>query len=173
MQKQAAYLSLKFFDDIYKKMLLLLLLSFFGLSCASGDAGSNNPFAKMKMKEVKHSNGLEITMPETATANTTDDGFLLVPPPSRGMSEMSVALTANEAGLLGKEIQEKQINGRTIKYRIEKSEGDGSSGDSYSITAQEQIKSGCITYQQSDMAKLNAPPFDFFWLIVKQTKANS
>ncbi len=173
MQKPAACSNPENLYWLKSKLFLSVVLCMFCLSCAIGSTSRENPYAKTKMKEIEHPNGLIILIPEVANNNQTANGFSIIPPPSRGMSEMSIDLNRNQSSLARSEIKEKTIDGRFIKYQIEKNEGEGSSGDSYAITAEEKIENGRLIYHQRDLSKLSEPSFDFFWLIVEQTDARS
>ncbi|MBC7932669.1 MAG: hypothetical protein H7Z38_19075 [Rubrivivax sp.] len=125
------------------------------------------------MKEVAHPNGLVLRLPEELTVDRTADGFSIVPPSSRGMSEMTVSLHTGEQQPPGDWPREQQIGTRRVRYRSDRSEGGGSGGDRYEMTAWETTAGKYIIYRQGDHAEFGEPAFDLFWMIVENTRTQS
>lgn len=129
-----------------------------------------NAVAKSKMKEIIHPNGLRLNAPENLTIHETADGYLIVPPSSRGMSGLKIVVEENASSEPSS--KQKKIGDRTIDYTIEKQAGVGSGGDEYTITAVERIENRTIRYRQSDTAEISEPSFEFFWSLVEATTLN-
>lgn len=152
-----------------EKCLLIVLVCVVFLGCTGGTIAEsgNNAVAKSKMKEITHPNGLRLNVPENLTVSQTADGFLVIPPSSRGMSGLEIAVRENAS--LERLPKKKKIGNRTIDYTIEKQAGVGSGGDEYAMTAVERIGNRTVEYRQIDLSETNEPSFDFFWSMVEAT----
>jgi len=59
---------------------------------------------------------------------------------------------------------------RLVRYRIDRTEGGGSGGDQYEMTAWEATAGSYIFYRQGDHAEFGEPTFDLFWMIVENAR---
>lgn len=142
-------------------------------ACSSHVQKRVNPYANSRLKEVTHPNGLVLRLPEEMTVTHTAVGFSIVPPSSRGMSEMTVSLDTSEQPPPGDWPRQQQIETRQVRYRIDRTEGSGSGGDQYEIMAWEATAGNYIFYRQGDHAEFGEPTFDLFWFIVENTRTQS
>ena len=138
------------------------------LPAASCRQKIENPYDKSEARKIFHQNGLSTEIPKDADFANTPQGFLIHPPPSRSMSEMSI-FKQEISGLDETLPSSRNIIGRTIKYRIERNESGGSGGDEYTIKAQETVADGIILYGQTNSSESSEPTFDFFWFVVEKT----
>lgn len=152
---------------------LWVMLCVTAAACSSHVQRGVNPYANSRMKEVTHPNGLALRLPEELTVVRTADGFSIAPPSSRGMSEMTVSLHLSEQPPPGDWPRQQQIETRRVRYRIDRTEGSGSGGDQYEMTAWEATPGKYTLYRQGDHAEFGEPAFDLFWMIVENTRIQS
>jgi hypothetical protein len=156
-----------------RQCVLWVVLCVTATACSSQVQRRVNPYADSKVKEVAHPNGLALRLPEELNVARNADGFSIAPPSSRGMSEMTVSLKVSEQPPAGDWPRQRQIETRRVRYRIDRTEGGGSGGDSYQMTAWEEVSGKYIFYRQGDHAEFGEPTFDLFWMIVENTRTQS
>jgi hypothetical protein len=134
------------------------------------------------MMTITHSkNGLSVTLPETLmvdgvlerpTVTETPDGFKLAlgaRSRRRVKIEASVGLRA-EASPPGAWPNEREINGRRIRYRVDRGEG-GSGGTQSDFHAWEPYANGHLEYGQGDLVEEpGEPDFSLAWHVIAGTQ---
>ncbi|HBE32415.1 MAG TPA: hypothetical protein DDW76_10360 [Cyanobacteria bacterium UBA11369] len=127
-----------------------------------------------KMMQVAHPNGLLLNLPQSLSVEQTSFGFRVRPQgyqELRSSPEIIVTLYANRQQPEGEWPQVRQIDGRTVHYRVEKEAG-GSGGDIHVLSAWEAYPNGYIFFRGDFQVEAPAKPdFTLGWIAIKGAKA--
>lgn len=151
--------------------LLLVCCAILLQSC--GFASDSQISAAQNIKEIKHANNLVVGVPAGFAARDDDNGFVIEPENNENVS-LRRPIAVNVSFEKGKSIpqeaplESKTVNGKTVFYRIEKSEG-GSGGEQYYLEVFEKAGDGWITYSQSEQSEYAQPDFALCWQVVRHT----
>lgn len=130
--------------------------------------------AMQTTKEVRHSNGLLIGVPEGFAAKQTETGFIVEPEGNKNLQLrrpviIYVSLVKDQNIPRDSLLRTKSLTGKKVRYHVDKSEG-GSGGETYSLEAYESLPAGHIEYSQAIQSEDGEPDFATCWSVVETTK---
>lgn len=125
------------------------------------------------VREVRHTNGLVLGVPEGFEAKTTDGGFV-VEPSGDANREVRRPLTARVSLVAGDapdiaSSKTKTVGGREFRYAVAKSEG-GSGGEVYTLDVYERVQGGHLRCTQAAQSEAGEPDFALCWTLANSAK---
>lgn len=151
--------------------LLLLTCALFCAACAAA-ADRLPPLMKI-VREVRHTNGLVLGVPEGFEAKTTGGGFVVEPSgdANREVRRPVIARVSFVAGDApsGASAQTKSIGEREFRYVVARSEG-GSGGEVYTLDVYERVQGGHLRCTQAAQSDAGEPDFALCWTLANSAK---